>query len=237
MRTPRLPRTSFAPRFIPVFLHSLSALCLLSGCATALTRESHCLAGLTTEVVQAHEEIADLELVWRESIMRRDVAFHAATRSSVGSLAPPTNVTSISSGYGLWEASVKNDRGIEEARLAAQRSHSRLLEAKTQYQPLFAMYDQVYQRVRTRTEEETILSNVRTIMLAGPASFLFYPIIRWNVRATLWDGLDPDASSDPITNFCANRQPAESVASDSIGTAPPALSSRLTADFGPGTTP
>ena len=247
MRKQRLPRTSFTPRFIRVFVHCLSALSLLSGCATALTRESQCLAGLAAEVVQANEEIANLEVVWHESIMRRDVVFHGATRSSPGGPAPLIGVTSISRGHGLWEVSAKDQPGVEEVRLAAQRSHNRLLKAKTRYQPLFAMYDQVYQRVRTRTEEETILSNLRTIMLAGPASFLFYPIIRWNVRATLWDGLDPDAATDPIANFCASRQSAESVVSDSRGSGvsvrgessasqgqPQGLSPRLVAGHVPG---
>lgn len=250
MLTQHLPRTSLPPRFISLFVHSLTALCFLSGCATALTRESQCLEGLATEVVQAHEEIAHLEVIWRESIIRRDVAFHAVMPSSAGAPATATNVISISRWYGLWEASVKDIRGVEETRLAAQQSHNRLVEAKTRYQPLFAMYDQVYQRVRTRTEEETILSSVRTIMLAGPVSFLFYPLIRWNVRATLWDGLDPDAASDPIANFCVSRQPAKSVASESAGIAvqvddrpapsqgqPPGLSPRISAGLVPAMEP
>ena len=82
------------------------------------------------------------------------------------------------------------------------------------------MYDKVYQRVRTRTDEEEILSEVRMVLLAGPASLVLYPIIRWNVRSVLWDGADPDADTDPVTRFCAGRLVKEAMASQEVH-APP----------------
>jgi hypothetical protein len=137
---------------------------LLGGCATALKRETRCLESLTPEIVQAREEVANLEASWRESL-------------------------------GLREA----------GRAAVNRAYQQLAEAKARHRPLLGVYDQVYQRVLTRTDEEEILSQVRMVMMAGPPSLVFYPIIRWNVRSVLWDGADPDADNDPVTRFCADR--------------------------------
>lgn len=187
-------------RPLTVFLHSLCLICLLAGCATALKRESECLISLTPDVLQAHEEIASLETTWRESLARRDVVVLA--RSS-------------SEGYRVWEVRAAEPSNVEAARVAAKRSYEQLVEARMRHQPILTMYDKVYQRVRTRTEEESILSNVRTFMLAGPASFVLYPIIHWNVRTVLWDGGDPDAATDPIGQFCRSRLATDSTRPES----------------------
>jgi hypothetical protein len=147
-----------------VVVAGVATVLLLGGCATALKRETRCLVSLTPEIVQAREEIADLEASWHDSLGHR-----------------------------------------ETAPAAAGRAYQQLLEAKARHRPLLGMYDQVYRRVRTRTEEEEILSQVRMVMLAGPPSLVFYPIIRWNVRSVLWDGADPDSDNDPVTRFCADR--------------------------------
>jgi hypothetical protein len=160
----------------------------LTGCAAALKRDSRCLSTLTVDVIQAHEELASLEAAWRASLARRDLAM---TRSR--SLQPE-------GGDSMAEQTAWRD---------TQESYARLQDAKTRHQPLMTMYEKLYQRVRTRTEEEEILSEVRTFMLAGPASFMFYPIVRWNVRAVLWDNSDPDAPTDPVTTFCSLRMNEE----------------------------
>jgi hypothetical protein len=158
---PELPACN--PRLWRAAVAGVAGILFLGGCATALKRESRCLESLAPEIVQAEEEMANLEASWHESLGQRDTA------------------------------------------PAARRAYQRLAEAKARHRPLLGMYDQIYQRVRTRTDEEEILSQVRMVMLAGPASLVFYPIIRWNLRSVLWDGEDPDAESDPITRFCTDR--------------------------------
>ena len=177
-----------------VSVAGLAALIFLGGCATALKRESRCLASLTPEIVQAKEEMANLEASWHDSLGRRDAVF-GQTAAPFGSLAGRV-------GRVVW---IGENPQQEQARLAAAQAYQRLAEAKARHRPLLGMYDKVYQRVRTRTDEEEILSEVRMVLLAGPASLVFYPIIRWNVRSVLWDGADPDAESDPVTRFCADR--------------------------------
>jgi len=188
-----------------LLIEGLCTLCLLAGCATALKRESQCLISLTEDVVQAQEEIQNLETAWRESLVRRDMVFHASSSSPEGKLTVVSGTRSIPEIVGQWMAGAQESAALMEARLAARRSYDQLAAAKIRHHPLLNIFDKVVQRVRTRTEEETILSEVRTIMLAGPASFLFYPLIRWNVRSILWDGNDPDAETDTVTRFCTGR--------------------------------
>lgn len=66
-------------------------------------------------------------------------------------------------------------------------------------------YPRVYERLASRLEEEQILSEVRWVLAAHPPSLIFYPIIRWNIHSVMWDGLDPEAGSDPLNQFCTAR--------------------------------
>jgi hypothetical protein len=198
----------------------------LTGCATALKRESQCLASLTPEIVQAREDMANLEASWHESLVRRDAAFSAATSpltayaTSFGQHQPVFGgVVSTPA----MERRTRESEQQEETRLAAREAYERLVGAKTHYQPLLGMYDQVYQRVRTRTEEEDILSNVRMVLMTAPASLVFYPIIRWNVRSVLWDGQDPDAEADLVTQFCTTRLAKETASAETPNDQPPTL--------------
>ena len=65
-------------------------------------------------------------------------------------------------------------------------------------------YSRVARRVQTRVEEDEMLIPVLG-MLATSTAIVFYPIIRWNVRSVLWEGVDPDAADDPVQVFCATR--------------------------------
>jgi len=69
-----------------LFTQPIAALIFLGGCATALKRESRCLASLTPEIVQAKEEMANLEASWHDSLGRRDAVF-GQTAAPFGSLA------------------------------------------------------------------------------------------------------------------------------------------------------
>jgi len=65
-------------------------------------------------------------------------------------------------------------------------------------------YSRVARRVQTRVEEDEMLIPVLG-MLATSTAIVFYPIIRWNVRSVLWEGVDPDSANDPVQVFCATR--------------------------------
>ncbi len=88
----------------------------------------------------------------------------------------------------------------ETAAMAYQEWQS----ARQRLQPTLDWYDRVYRRLNRRIEEDQILTEAATVLLATPA-VIFYPIVRWNVRSVLWDGADPDAATDPVTAYCAGR--------------------------------
>lgn len=87
---------------------------------------------------------------------------------------------------------------------STSEAYAKLAEAKARHKPMVFWYDKVYERVRTRMDEEEILSEVRMVLLPGPG-VVFYPLIRWNIHSVFWDGADPDAESDPVTHYCADR--------------------------------
>jgi hypothetical protein len=152
----------------PLAAGLLATFLLTAGCATALKRESRCLASLTPDVLRAHRELAR----WT---------------------APPPAHHSTT--------------GIEDdpARY--------FLEARDRYQPILNWYNRVYERVRVRLEEEQVLQDVRRVLWPTPG-IIFYPLIRWNVRSVLWDGTDPDAATDPVTQFCRERLETEDQTTD-----------------------
>lgn len=148
---------------------------LLAGCATALKHEGRCLASLTPDYLKAQEELEHLEASWRASMLRRDVA--------------------------LNEPSVdRRQEGVSDA----GEAYRRLIEAKASYRPMLDWYDKVYKRVRTRMDEEEILTEVGAVLITNPG-VIFYPVIRWNIHTVFWDGADPDAETDPVTKFCSDR--------------------------------
>lgn len=190
-----------------LLLSGTLALLALAGCATALKRESQCLASLTPEVLQVHEEIANLEAFWHESLARRDAAFRSFTSDPSPSALPASQPRTVPVGLvsAALTESVPESKLQDDARRRAREAYETLAAARVRHQPILGLYDKIYQRVRTRTEEEEVLSNVRMVLLASPVSLIVYPIIRWNVHAVFWDGSDPDAEQDPVTRFCRDR--------------------------------
>lgn len=164
------------------------ALMLLVGCATGLKREGQCLASLTPDYLDAQTELERLEASWRAVLRRQDVALNRPSTKA------PVVVVADTLGVGPRTSEI----------LEAGEAYRRLLEARTRHQPTLLWYGRVYERWRTRLDEEQILSEVRMILLPGPG-VVFYPVIRWNIHAVFWDGADPDADSDPITRFCTDR--------------------------------
>ena len=176
----------------------------LGGCASAMKRDGQCLASLAPEYVNAHEELASLEASWRAALRRRD--------AELGSLLPPF---AAKPDYPVSPLPRESDLAArqEQARRAEGRAYAELMDAKVRHRPTLEWYGKVYERFRTRLDEEQILSEVRLVLVAGPG-VIFYPIVRWNVHSVMWDGTDPDAESDPVTRYCADRlsEPAASAA-------------------------
>lgn len=169
-------------------------LTLLSGCSTALDREGRCLAGMIPEVLHAEEEVRSLEESWRTLARARQ-----ATR-----LPPPAH-RSLPFPVASRNLSLPSEvSGSFPGERDEQIAYSRLVEAKARRHDTFVWYDRVVQRFRTRIEEDEMLSQARTALMMWPGIVL-YPIVRWNVRSVLWDGIDPDVDTDPVTYFCAGR--------------------------------
>ena len=179
----------------------------LGGCASAMKRDGQCLASLAPEFVNAHEELASLEASWRAVLRSRDAELDSplppfATKPD--HLASPSDPLRRESGLAARQ---------EQARRAEGRAYAKLTDAKVRYRPMLEWYGKVYERFRTRLDEEEILSEVRLVLVTGPG-LIFYPIVHWNIHSVMWDGTDPDAESDPVTRYCADRlsKPAASAA-------------------------
>jgi hypothetical protein len=151
---------------------------LLLGCASGLKREGQCLADLTPEYVSAQAELDGLEASWRAGLRRRDADLNA----------PIVRVA---------RESLRSDE--------PEAAYRKLAEARGRLRPTLVWYDRVYERWRTRMDEEQILSDVRMVLIPTVSGMLFYPLISWNVHSVFWDGADPDAESDPITRYCTDR--------------------------------
>jgi hypothetical protein len=147
----------------------LAACLLLSGCATALKQEGRCLASLTPEYLKAQQDLDDLESAWQASALQRDAELNR----------------------GETEYNVRG-------RSDAEGAYRRLIEARQTYRPLLDWYGKVYTKVRTRMDEEAILSDVRWVLITNP-------VISWNIHTVFWDGADPDAETDPVTHYCKDR--------------------------------
>lgn len=175
----------------------------LGGCASAMKRDGQCLASLAPEFVNAHEELASLEASWRAALRRRD--------AEPGSLLPPLAAKPDHPVSLLDPLPPESDLAArqEHARWAEGRAYAELMDAKGRHRPTLEWYRKVYERFRTRLDEEQILSEVRLVLMPG-MGLIFYPIVHWNIHSVTWDGTDPDAESDPVTRYCSDRlsQPA-----------------------------
>lgn len=102
----------------------------------------------------------------------------------------------------VWRATSRRaDTLVDDAaRVDIRAAHQRLQEARTRLRLTLEWYE----RLRLRSKEEEMLADTRLLLLTGPAALL-YPVVRWNLRAVLWDGADPDAESDPVARYCTDR--------------------------------
>jgi hypothetical protein len=164
----------------------------LGGCASALKREGRCLASLTPEYLAAKEELARLETDWRRVLLKHIES--SARRDLDGPIREHAPTSSLSGG--------ETDSGQPNAEPDA--AYQRLVDSRRRHRSTFDWYSKVYGRVRTRIEEDQMLTGAGMLLLTGPGVVL-YPVVRWNLREVLWDGADPDSESDPVTRFCAER--------------------------------
>jgi len=133
-----------------------------------MKRDGQCLAILTPDFLSAHEELAHLEASWRASLLRRDVEL-GLPLSPFAAVQDRPSTASPSSSDPL-EPSLVDRR--EHAHQAASEAYRKWVDAKLRHRPTLDWYEKVYERLRTRLDEEQILSEVRLVLLAGPGSRL-----------------------------------------------------------------
>ncbi len=167
---------------------------LLAGCLSSVReREVHCLGTLMQDVWESKERAESLEADWRA---RRQERFDAATRARLMSNEFAPEPTAVSAPVPLSRTEALNEEALYERLTLARQAH----------RDTRAWYERVAKRVQTRFEEDEMLYPVLgTFVTAAPASLLFYPVIRWNVRSVLWEEGDPDAEDDPVGRYCLAR--------------------------------
>jgi hypothetical protein len=177
---------------------------LLLGCMSPTrTRELHCLGTLMVDVSESKQEMELIEKDWRA---RRQAEADQLSRSWY----PLSESTSVptDSPIPVSVPLVPGDIGsLSPAKNFGQTDalYRQLIQARARHHDIQAWYTRVARRVQTRFEEDDMLYSVLGMFVSAPASLLFYPIVRWNVRSVLWDGADPDADDDPIQQFCLTR--------------------------------
>ena len=184
---------------------SILIITLLMGCATALQRESHCLASLTPEYLRAQQELAHLKASLRKAQARRDRAFQDHTQPSEQLM---TRRDQQRSEREIPGADAAQDH-LEQVQKDARTAFAHLVKTKARYRPTLMRYKEVSKRVEVRMQEERVLSQVRTFLIAGSGWFL-YPFVSWAVHSAYWNDVDPDADSDPIAQYCAARPGTDS---------------------------
>lgn len=175
--------------------------CLLTSCLSATReREANCLAATIMDVWQSEHELTSAEQVWRTAQQGRS----ERTAQSRGSSGLSVRVADAPSIIGETVSRFESvgfpaSRSQEDARL-----YQRMIDARVSHGQASKWYGLVARRVQTRIEEDEMLYPVLG-MLATSTAIVMYPLVRWNVRSVLWDGIDPDAEDDPVQRFCAER--------------------------------
>ncbi len=175
--------------------------CLLTSCLSATReREANCLAATIMDVWQSEHELTSAEQVWRTAQQGRS----ERTAQSRGSSGLSVRVADAPSIIGETVSRFESvgfpaSRSQEDARL-----YQRMIDARVSHGQASKWYGLVARRVQTRIEEDEMLYPVLG-MLATSTAIVMYPLVRWNVRSVLWDGIDPDAEDDPVQRFCSAR--------------------------------
>jgi hypothetical protein len=155
------------------------------------------------EVSESKQEMESIEMEWRARQQgRADESYHSwypPSESAPVRTDSPTPVSIALMPDGMGSLGPSQNFGQTEA------LYRQLIQARARHHDTLAWYTRVARRVQTRFEEDDMLYSVLGMLVSAPASLLFYPIVRWNVRSVLWDGADPDGNDDPIQQFCLMR--------------------------------
>jgi hypothetical protein len=178
--------------------------CLLVSCVSSTrARETHCLGATMMDAWQAEDDFKSAERAWRTAqqvrFERSPTRQDSLLQSLLVSKDSPSSITVTSASVRVDNSSdrlseVDEERALYRQVVAAQARHLEMTE----------WYGRVARRVQTRVEEDDMLNPVLGTLVTSTA-IVFYPIIRWNVRSVLWDGVDPDAPDDPVQVYCASR--------------------------------
>jgi len=178
--------------------------CLLASCVSATrTREAHCLGLMMKDAWQAETDLQSAEHTWRTAHQIRYERSLAHRDGSLLSLliadgyAPSGTDTAVSLAGRSADAHSRDYEEEHSLYRQVTAAHARLKETREWYR-------RVARRVQTRIEEDDILYPVLGTFATSTA-IVFYPLIRWNTRALLWEGEDPDSDDDPVQAYCAIR--------------------------------
>ena len=180
------------------------AACLLAGCMSSnRVREAHCLAATMMDTLQAKNDLKSAEDTWRAA---QQVHFE---RSRPGQhFSSPLNWISnrnLDSGASSLVHRRAERAGNRTQEFDEERAlYGEIVAAQARYRESAEWYGRVVRRVQTRLEEDDMLYPVLGMLATSPG-IVFYPLVRWNVRSVLWDGVDPDAEDDPVQVFCTAR--------------------------------
>lgn len=171
-----------------LFLTLLAA--LLTGCLSApREREAHCLAATMTDLWEAEQQLTAAEQAWRDAQLPAQQSIQPALSQRIADT----------------QAGRRGEIRHLSFRTEAERTlYGSIVAARSRRADASKWLGLVAHRVQTRIEEDDMLYPVLGMLVTSTAIIL-YPLVRWNVRSVLWDGVDPDADDDPVQRFCAER--------------------------------
>jgi outer membrane murein-binding lipoprotein Lpp len=180
------------------------ATCLLAGCMSLnRVREAHCLGAMMMETLEAKNDLESAEDAWRAAQQARFERSRAGQPTS-SALNLISNRNLVSSAAALVPRHAE-DAGNQAPEADEERAlYGQVVAAQARYRRLAEWYGRVLRRVQTRLEEDDMLYPVLGMLVTSPG-IVFYPLVRWNVRSVLWDGVDPDAEDDAVQVFCTAR--------------------------------
>lgn len=173
---------------------------LLTGCLSApREREAHCLAAMITDVWETEQQLTAAEEAWhRAQLVPGPPRALSVSAQPIADRSALPEVTSPA-GRRHGDLSRLSFRTHEEMTI-----YGSMVAARSRHANASKWLGVVARRVQTRMEEDDMLYPVLG-MLVTSTGIILYPLVRWNVRSVLWDGVDPDADDDPVQRFCAAR--------------------------------
>ena len=173
---------------------------LLTGCLSApREREGYCLAAMITDVGEAEQQLTAAEEAWhRAQLVPGPPRALSVSAQYIADRSAPPEATSPG-GRRHGDLSRLSFRTQEEMTI-----YGAMVAARSRHAYASKWLGVLARRVQTRMEEDDMLYPVLG-MLVTSTGIILYPLVRWNVRSVLWDGVDPDADDDPVQRFCAAR--------------------------------